>query len=72
MEEHLTPATLVAKLIDSENNRNRPEADEILAADFAEITRARGVEQTRQNLLDEIQHPLNPLDSPLADCRHLE
>lgn len=60
MEPHRSPEALVRALIDAENTRDRRKADEILAADFTAITRARGDEQSRERLLDEIAHPRNP------------
>jgi Domain of unknown function (DUF4440) len=50
----------VRRLVEAENERNRATADEILAQDFAAITRARGVEQNRDALLAEVENPKNP------------
>jgi hypothetical protein len=50
----------VRRLVEAENQRDRARADRILAQDFAVITRARGVEQNRDALLEEVANPDNP------------
>jgi hypothetical protein len=60
MDSARTPDALVRDLIDAENTRDRRKADDILAKDFLFITRARGDEQTRASLLDEVAQPKNP------------
>jgi hypothetical protein len=47
---------LVAELVAAENDCDRDRADKILAASFLGITRARGVEQNREQLLDQVAH----------------
>jgi hypothetical protein len=59
MTSTTTPDALVITLIDAENTRDRQAADDVLAADFTQITRARGVEQARPALLDELEKPAN-------------
>ena len=60
MGPHRSPEALVRELIDAENTRDRRKAEGILAADFTAITRARGDEQSREHLLDEIADPRSP------------
>ena len=50
----------VRRLVEAENERDRAKAESILAEDFAAITRARGVEQNRYDLLEEVANPKNP------------
>jgi hypothetical protein len=52
---------LVAELVAAENDCDRDRADRVLAASFLGITRARGVEQNREQLLDQIAHCPNNL-----------
>jgi ketosteroid isomerase-like protein len=51
---------VVAQLIDAENAADTRAADRLLADDFTAITRARGVEQGRADLLDEIGKSKTP------------
>ncbi len=51
---------LVRQLIEAENEHDREKAEPILAEDFTAITRARGEEQNRDALLEEIANPKNP------------
>jgi len=57
MAARASPIDLVRQLVEAENERNRAAAEAVLAEDFAAITRARGVEQDRDGLLDEIAQP---------------
>ncbi len=50
---------LVRQLIKAENERDEMKADSILAQSFIAITRARGEEQNREDLLKEITNPKN-------------
>lgn len=54
------PVQTVRQLAEAENRHDRHAAEQLLAADFVGITRARGEEQTRDKLLDEIASPGNP------------
>ena len=54
------PAQLVAKLIDAENTGNRSLAAEILSLRFIGITRSRGIEQGREELLSELGNRADP------------
>ncbi|MFG2001137.1 nuclear transport factor 2 family protein [Spirillospora sp. NPDC048911] len=51
----------VRGLVQAENDCDREAASGLLSADCAGITRARGVEQGREQLLSEIAAPQNPL-----------
>jgi len=51
---------LVCQLVKAENECERAKADSILAQNFTAITRARGEEQNRDDLLNEIENPKNP------------
>lgn len=51
---------VVERLIDAENARTPNLAASVLAPDFAAITRARGVEQDRAAMLQEMANPANP------------
>ncbi|MGQ0537725.1 MAG: nuclear transport factor 2 family protein [Gemmatimonadaceae bacterium] len=48
------------RLIDAENAAAHGHAAKVLAEDFVAITRARGEEQARAALLQEIANPRNP------------
>jgi hypothetical protein len=50
------PLDLVRRLVDAENAHDRAQAEPIIARECT-ITRARGVEQGSDALLDEIEHP---------------
>lgn len=54
------PALAVRLLVQAENNRDRETADGLLSAQFVGITRAKGSEQGRQELLMEIADPAKP------------
>jgi hypothetical protein len=58
---------LVAELVAAENDCDRDRADRVLAASFLGITRARGVEQNREQLLDQIAHCPNNLVRTLEE-----
>jgi hypothetical protein len=51
---------IVGQLIEAENERDRTKAEHILAQNFIAITRARGEEQNKEQLLNEIANPKNP------------
>lgn len=51
---------LVRGLVEAENTRNTAMAESILAPSFTAITRARGEEQNRSKLLEEMAQPKNP------------
>lgn len=51
---------LVCQLVKAENECDRAKVDSILAQNFTAITRARGEEQNRGDLLNEIENPKNP------------
>ena len=58
--------SVVEQLIEAENTAHADGASRLLAPDFTAITRARGVEQDRAQLLEELAHP------PRSLVRHLE
>jgi hypothetical protein len=58
---------LVAELISAENNCDRYRADRLLAASFLGITRARGIEQDREQLLDQIANCPNNMVRKLEE-----
>ena len=49
--------TLVRELVEAEKQKSRKLAEPILAQNFIAITRARGAEQGRDDLLQEIETP---------------
>ena len=51
---------VVQRLVQAENARDAVAAAALLAADFTAITRARGAEQDRAGLLQELANPANP------------
>lgn len=51
---------VVTRLFEAENSADADAARRLLSKDFIAITRARGVEQEREALLDELAHPKNP------------
>lgn len=51
---------LVRKLVEAENTRNRAASEAIIAPDFLGITRARGVEQDKEAMLNELANSQNP------------
>ncbi|MFG3438824.1 nuclear transport factor 2 family protein [Nonomuraea sp. NPDC047897] len=54
------PVQTVRRLVEAENRHDREAAERLLAADFVGITRARGEEQARDELLAEVARPANP------------
>jgi ketosteroid isomerase-like protein len=64
----MTNADIVAvveQLIEAENTANADGASRLLAPDFTAITRARGVEQDRAALLDEVANPKSSVERRL-------
>ncbi len=53
-------AAVVVGLFEAENAADAIAAGRYLSENFIAITRARGVEQGRQALLEELAHPENP------------
>jgi len=53
--------SVVEQLIEAENAANADAAGRLLAPDFTAITRARGVEQDRAQLLKELASPASSL-----------
>jgi hypothetical protein len=51
---------IVGELIKAEDERDRTKAESFLAQNFIAITRARGEEQNKEQLLSEIANPKNP------------
>src|SRR5947209_3382579 len=67
MNSNVNLLGLVEKLVQSENEQDRTKAEPLVAPHFTLITRARGVEQDRETLLDEIANSPNP-----NVCREVE
>jgi len=57
--------SVVARLVEAENTRDPKLSGSLLARDFTGITRARGVEQNREEMLDEVAHPKNTSERTL-------
>jgi ketosteroid isomerase-like protein len=51
---------VVRELLRCENGADADRAGQILSEGFLGLTRAKGVERTRVELLDDIAHPKNP------------
>ena len=66
MSSNLTD--LVCQLVKAENECDRAKVDSILAQNFTAITRARGEEQNRGDLLNEIENPKNPNIHRMVDA----
>ncbi|MFI6537036.1 DUF4440 domain-containing protein [Nonomuraea sp. NPDC050547] len=58
--EHAPPEALVRSLIEAENSCDREAAARLPSAGSIAITRAKGREQNRESLLDEIATPADP------------
>lgn len=52
--------SVIEKLVNAENTRDPKLSASVLSKDFTGITRARGVEQNRDEMLEEVAHPKNP------------